>query len=98
MASTSGAWSHGWRPRSRKVRSPTVRLATKAARLVTELTELTDHIDLGGWPPGTRRIVRREPFHAGGQTSLFPSVEYRYWGHYTDQAGDPVDRDVHMRA
>jgi hypothetical protein len=62
------------------------------------VTELTDHIDLGGWPPGTRLIVRREPLHPGAQTSLFPSLEYRYWGHYTDQAGDPVGRDVHMRA
>ena len=23
---------------------------------------------------------------------------FRYWGHYTDAAGDPVDLDVHMRA
>jgi hypothetical protein len=62
------------------------------------VTELTDHVDLTGWPPGTRLIVRREPLHPGAQTSLFPSLEYRYWGHYTDQAGDPVGRDVHMRA
>ncbi len=42
--------------------------------------------------------MRREPLHPGAQRSLFPSLEYRYWGFYTDQAGDPVDLDVTMRA
>lgn len=62
------------------------------------VTELTDLVDLGDWPEGTRLIVRREPLHPGAQQSLFPSLEFRYWGHYTDAAGDPVDLDVHMRA
>ena len=60
--------------------------------------EVTDLVDLSGWPQGTRLIVRREPLHPGAQTSLFPSLEFRYWGHYTDQPGDPVTLDVHMRA
>ena len=42
--------------------------------------------------------MRREPLHPGAQTSLFPSLEFRYWGHYTDQASDPVTLDVHIRA
>jgi len=62
------------------------------------VAELTDLIDLTGWPDGTRLIVRREPLHPGAQTSLFPSLDYRFWGHYTDQAASPVDADVHMRA
>jgi len=62
---------------------------------VTELTELAD---LSAWPAGTRLIVRREPLHPGAQHSLFPSTMFRYWGHYTDAEGDPVDLDVHMRA
>jgi hypothetical protein len=63
------------------------------------VAELTDLVDLTGWPPGTRLIVRREPLHPGAQGSLFPSLEYRYWGHYTDSVeGDPVTLDVHMRA
>ncbi|MGH2668596.1 MAG: IS1380 family transposase, partial [bacterium] len=37
------------------------------------VTELTDALDLAGWPDGTRLIVRREPLHPGAQTSLFPS-------------------------
>jgi len=60
--------------------------------------EVTDHIDLGDWPDGTRLIIRREPLHPGAQRSLFPSLNYRFWGHYTDQPGDPVDLDVIMRA
>ena len=55
-------------------------------------------VDLSDWPEGTRLIVRREPLHPGAQQSLFPSTMFRYWGHYTDAAGDPVALDVHMRA
>jgi hypothetical protein len=62
------------------------------------VAELTDHLDLCDWPEGTRLIVRREPLHPGAQQSLFPSTLFRYWGHYTDAAGDPVTLDVHMRA
>jgi hypothetical protein len=60
--------------------------------------ELTELVDLSSWPVGTRLIVRREPLHPGAQRSLFPSLEHRYWGFYTDQAGEPVDLDVVMRA
>ncbi len=60
--------------------------------------EVTDLVELSAWPKGTRLIVRREPFHPGAQTSLFPSLEFRYWGHYTDQHADPVTLDAHMRA
>lgn len=62
------------------------------------VAELTDLVGLSGWPSGTRLIVRREPLHPGAQTSLFPSLEFRYWGHYSDAGGDPVARDVDMRA
>ena len=62
------------------------------------VVEVTHLVDLGHWPVGTRLIVRREPLHPGAQTSLFPSLEFRYWGHYTDAAGEPVVLDCHMRA
>jgi hypothetical protein len=62
------------------------------------VAELTALVDLSGWPEGTRLIVRREPLHPGAQQSLFPSLMFRYWGHYTDAAGDPVALDAHMRA
>jgi len=64
----------------------------------SSVRELTDRLDMSAWPEGTRLIVRREPRHPGAQTSLFPNLEFRYWGHYTDQAGDPVTLDAHMRA
>jgi hypothetical protein len=62
------------------------------------VAELTELVDLTGWPAGTRLIVRREPLHPGAHQTLFPSLLFRYWGHYTDAAGDPVSLDVHMRA
>jgi hypothetical protein len=62
------------------------------------VAELTDLVDVSDWPAGTRLIVRREPLHPGAQQTLFPSTLFRYWGHYTDAAGDPVTLDAHMRA
>ena len=62
------------------------------------VAELTDLVDLSAWPPGTRLIVRREPLHAGAQRSLFDHYNYRYWGHYTDNDGDPAVLDAHIRA
>jgi len=62
---------------------------------VCELTSLiADH----KLPAGTRLIVRREPLHPGAQRSLFPSLEFRYWGFYTDASGSPVELDATMRA
>jgi hypothetical protein len=62
---------------------------------VCELTSLiTDH----RLPEGTRLIVRREPLHPGAQRSLFPSLDFRYWGFYTDAEGTPVELDATMRA
>ena len=62
------------------------------------VADLTDLIDLTGWPDGTRFIVRREPLHPGAQTSLFPSLEFRFWGQFTDRTDSPVEADVHLRA
>ncbi|HEX2782242.1 MAG TPA: IS1380 family transposase [Ilumatobacteraceae bacterium] len=63
----------------------------------SHVAEITDLVDLAGWPAGTRLIVRREHLHQGAQRSLFPSLQYRYWGHYTDNTGNPVELDAHMR-
>ena len=65
---------------------------------VAMVCEVTDLVDLSSWPKGTRLIVRREPRHPGAQTSLLPDLEYRFWGHYTDQDGDPATLDRQMRA
>lgn len=61
------------------------------------VAEVSDLVDLSEWPPGTRLVIRREPLHPGAQQSLFPSIDYRYWGHYTDQLGAPSRRDLFMR-
>jgi len=71
---------------------------TTSGGLQAAVCEVTDLIDLSGWPEGTRVIIRRQPKHPGAQTSLLPHLEYRFWGHYTDQAGDPVELDRLIRA
>ena len=63
-----------------------------------QVAELTDSVDLEGWPEGTRFIARREPLHPGAQRTLFDSELWRYRGFYTDAAGDPASLDAHMRA
>ena len=62
------------------------------------VADLTEFVDTADWPKGTRLIVRREPRHPGAQRSLFPSDNWRYWGHWTDQEGPAAERDAHMRA
>ena len=66
--------------------------------LTSSVCEVTDLVDLAGWPEGTRLIIRRQPLHPGARTSLFPDLEYRFWGHYTDQKGDAAELDRSMRA
>ena len=63
-----------------------------------EVKDLTDAVDLGGWPERTRFIARRERLHPGAQRTLFDSQTWRYRGFYTDSAGDPAQLDAHMRA
>ena len=63
-----------------------------------QVAELTDSVDLSGWPEGTRFIARREPLHPGAQRTLFDSETWRYRGFYTDADGDPAQLDAHMRA
>jgi Transposase DDE domain group 1 len=67
-------------------------------RAGAQVADLTDLVDTSGGPDRARLIVRREPLHPGAQQTLFPSTEFRYWGHWTDQAGDPVTLDASMRA
>ena len=66
--------------------------------LVASVCEVTDLVDLSSWPEGTRLIIRRQPLHPGARTSLLPDLEYRFWGHYTDQNGDAAELDRSMRA
>ena len=77
-----------WRPARR-------RTGDSAQR--SHVAEITDLVNLSAWPAGTRLIIRREHLHQGAQRSLFPSACYRYWGHYTNTAGTPVELDKHIR-
>ena len=77
-----------WQPARRRTGDPAER---------SHVAEITDLVDLSAWPTGTRLIVRREHLHEGAQRSLFPSLCHRYWGHYTDANGTPVELDAHMR-
>ena len=70
----------------------------RPARRGAQVGELTDLVDLSGWPQGTRLVVRREPRHPGAQRSLFDSDRFRYRGFLTDQPGEPAALDQLMRS
>jgi hypothetical protein len=60
------------------------------ARENGEVTEITDRVDLSGWPEGSRLIVRRERPHPGAQLSFTDHDGYRVQTILTDQ----TDADV----
>jgi hypothetical protein len=49
------------------------------------VAELTDRIDLSGWPEGTRLIVRKERPHPGAQLRFTDTDGHRYQCFITDQ-------------
>lgn len=55
-----------------------------------EVCEITSLVDLGGWPEGSRLIVRRERPHPGAQLSFTDQDGYRFQAILTDQA----DQDI----
>ena len=50
-----------------------------------EVCELTELVDLSGWPEGTRLICRRERPHPGAQLQLTDHDGYRFQAFLTDQ-------------
>lgn len=54
------------------------------------VAELTEHVELWGWPPDSRLIVRRERPHPGAQFTVFDDLGYRYTCLLTDQ----TDADI----
>jgi len=54
------------------------------------VTELTDTLDLGAWPEGTRLIVRRERPHPGAQFEVFDAHGHRHTAFITDQPGGDI--------
>jgi hypothetical protein len=55
------------------------------------VAELTDHLALGAWPPGTRVIARRERPHPGAQLSFTDHDGHRFLATLTDLDGDAVE-------
>ena len=55
-----------------------------------EVAEITDQVDLSGWPPGTRAIARREDPHPGAQLTFTDVDGHRYQVFLTDL----VDGDI----
>jgi len=49
-----------------------------SARESGEVTEITDRVEPGSWPPASRLIVRRQRPHPGAQLS------------FTDHDGSPI--------
>jgi hypothetical protein len=54
------------------------------------VAELTDLVDLSGWPDATRLIVRRERPHPGAQFQIFDEHGYRHTCFLTDQDGADI--------
>jgi hypothetical protein len=55
-----------------------------------QVAELTDHLDLTGWPDGARVIVRRERPHPGAQLSFTDHDGHRFQAILTDQPDDDI--------
>jgi hypothetical protein len=55
-----------------------------------EVAEITDRIDLSGWPPGTRAIARREDPHPGAQLTFTDVDGHRYQVFLTDLADGDI--------
>jgi hypothetical protein len=57
------------------------------------LVEITDMLDLDGWPPGMRVIVRREPIHPKYERDLKPyekKTDFRYQAIATNTPGQQL--------
>ena len=55
-----------------------------------QVAELTDGLDLSGWPIGSRVLVRRERPHPGAQLSFTDADGYRFQAILTDQPDGDV--------
>jgi hypothetical protein len=62
------------------------------------VAEISDQLNLAGWPAGTRVIVRRERPHPGAQLSFTDHDGHRFLATLTDLPGDPVELEGLHRA
>jgi hypothetical protein len=56
-----------------------------------QVTEITKHLDLEGWPTGSRVIVRRERAHPGAQLTFTDVDGHRFQAILTDQTGPAAE-------
>jgi hypothetical protein len=65
-----------------------------------EVAEITEHLDLTGWPAGARVVVRRERAHPGAQLTFTDYDGHRFQAVLTDQPGHiaAIERDHRGRA
>ncbi len=61
-----------------------------------QVAEITDRLDLSGWPAGSRVIVRRERAHPGAQLTFTDHDGHRFQATLTDQP-DPDIADLERR-
>jgi hypothetical protein len=52
-----------------------------------QVCEITEHLDLAGWPKGSRVLIRRERAHPGAQLSFTDHDGHRFQAILTDQPG-----------
>jgi hypothetical protein len=72
---------------------------TGAPRKGAAVAEITDLVDLGSWPSGSRLLVRREPLHPGAQQTFDDIDGCRFTAFLTDQTDDDIATlDVRHRA
>jgi hypothetical protein len=62
------------------------------------VAEITDRLDLSGWPAGSRVIVRRERPHPGAQLSFCDHDGHRFLATLTDLDDDAVELERLHRA
>jgi hypothetical protein len=63
-----------------------------------QVAEITSHLDLAGWPSGSRVIVRRERPHPGAQLSFSDHDGHRFQAILSDQPGEIVEIERRHRA
>jgi len=65
-----------------------------------QVCEITNSLDLTGWPAGSRVLVRRERAHPGAQLTFTDHDGHRFQAILTDQAGEiaDIERDHRGRA
>jgi hypothetical protein len=63
-----------------------------------QVCEITDHIDLTGWPERSRVLVRRERAHPGAQLTFTDKDGHRFQAILTDQTGPAAELEQGHRA